>query len=449
MTVHPPGPRGPASLATLARIARGDLSGAFRDLAARYGPVSSFRAGATRIVLVNEPSLVEELLVTRQHAFVRDVGATLLRELVGEGLLTTEDPAHLARRRVMQPAFHRNHVATYASTIVAQTRRASAGWNDTDAFDIGAAMTRLTLAAVGEALFGDDVRGGADEIAEVLARVQQRGRGIGALLFVGAPILERLRRRDGGSRLFPRERADLERIVAPILARGHATAGGHDLLSLLLAVRDDAGDALGDPALLAEIVTLVLAGHETTAATLAWVWALLARHPAVERRLHDEVDRVLGEREPTVADVANLPVTAGVLAETLRLYPAAVAFARRPVAPLALGGYALAAGTSVYVSPYVTQRDGRFFDDPDAFRPERWDGAPPARFAYFPFGGGSKACIGEPFARLEATLVIAGLARRFRFEALETQALGIAPEAILRPSRPVLVRAHVRRRSSG
>ena len=399
----------------ISAIGRNGLPPYLRRLSQRYGPVASFRLGAQPIVFVDDASLVEQILVTQQHAFTRDVGAAIARDLLGEGLLTTEDPVHLARRRLMQPAFHRARVASYAETIVGEAERAADRYDGVLALDAGAEMTRLTLAVVGETLFGADVRGSADGIASVLGRFLGRGNSFGVLVLVVAPLLAALRRRRGSkSLLFARERAELERIIVPIVERRRAEGGGgSDLLSLLLAARDEAGAGLDDAALRSEVVTLVLAGHETTSNALTWIWLLLAQHPEVERKLHAELASVLGGRAPVFADVPQLRYTANVVSEALRLFPPVPAFARRPTVPVTLGGYRIAAGTSIYVSPYVTQRNPRYFDAPDAFRPERWEAAPPAKYAYFPFGGGSKMCIGESFAQLEAILIVATIARRF------------------------------------
>lgn len=442
----PPGPGARGSLAFVRAASRGGVLEYFSDLAHRYGPVSSLPLGPQRIVLVDEPRLIEEVLVTRQHEFVRDTGATILRELVGDGLLTSEDPAHLRRRRIMQPAFHRARVASYATTIVTEVERVVAGWNRTRPLDLGQEMARLALAAVGASLFGADLRERATEVAAVLAGVTKRGGSLALLLTVAGPLLGPLRRAfpKRASLLFPRERAQLEAIVAPLVARERERNGGDDLLSLLLGARDEGGAGLDDAAVRNEICMLILAGHETTANALTWTWALLGDHPAVEARLFEEIDTVLGGRTPTLADVAALPYVGNVLDEALRLYPPASAFARRPLAAIELGGFAIPKGASVFVSPFVTGRSARFFDDPLAFVPERWRGAPPPKFAFFPFGGGSKMCIGEPFARLEAVLAIATIAARYRFDRIDRSPLGLAAGALLKPARPLLVRALAR-----
>ncbi len=397
------------------------------------------------MLFVDDAALIEQILVTQQHKFTRDVGAAIARDLLGEGLLTTEDPLHLERRRLMQPAFHRSRVASYAEAIVAEAERAAERWGGLPELDVGSEMKVLTLAVVGETLFGADVRGSAGAVVSVLDRFLERGNMLGVLLLFAAPLVAALRRRGvGTSFFFRRERAELEAIIAPIVERRRARGGGLDLLSTLLAARDDAGGTLDDAALRSEVVTLVLAGHETTSNALTWAWLLLAQHPAVESRLHDELETVLGGRAPAFEDVPRLRYTAHVFAEALRLFPPVPAFARRPLVPIELGGYTISAGTSIYVSPYVTQRNPRYFDDPDAFRPERWEGATHPKFAYFPFGGGSKRCIGEPLAELEGVLILATLAQRYAL-----RATGDLPKAAMqgltRPASAVSLRPEARR----
>lgn len=442
----PPGPGLAGTLAFVRAASRGNVLKYFATLSQRYGPVSSLPLGPQRIVFVDEPRLIEELLVTRQHEFVRDTGATLLRELVGEGLLTTEDPAHLWRRRLMQPAFHRARVAAYAATIVSETERVIDGWDPALPIDVGAEMARIALAAVGATLFGADLRDEAASVATVLAGVTERGGSLAALLAIAGPLLGPLRRifPNTPSLLFPRERARLEAIVAPLVARERDRSGGDDLLSLLLEARGEGGDALDDAAVRNEICMLILAGHETTANALTWTWVLLDDHPAIAAQLYAEVDAVVGKSPPELADLARLPYTARVFDEALRLYPPASAFARRPVRAIELGGYAIPKGASIFVSPYVTQRSARFFTNPHAFEPDRWLDRVPPKFAFFPFGGGSKMCIGEPFARLEAILAIGTIAARFRLERVDRSLVRPAARALLKPAVSVEALVHAR-----
>lgn len=443
----PPGPPSVAAPLVLARIGRMGLPPVLRELSARYGTVSSFPLGAKRAVFVDEPELIERILVRDQHAYVRDYGAALARDLLGEGLLTTEDPVHLARRRLMQPAFHRGRVATYGDAIVAETERAIRGWDGIVSLDIGREMAELTLAVVGEALLGADLRDRAHAIVTVLRDLQGGTSAAGPLLVALAPYLSVVGRNGRRSIFFRRERARLLRVVAPLVDRRRAFGLGTDLLSTLIEARDEAGGALDDAALQSELVTLVLAGHETTANALTWCWQSLAHDARAEACVHAEVDRVLGGGPPQAADVSRLPYASAVFAEALRLFPPAPAFARRPLRNVELGGFDIAAGTSVYVSAYVTQRSARYFDDPQAFRPERWFAAKPPKFAYFPFGGGSKACIGASFAELEGVLALATIAQRYRLRATQPWILP-SLRTLTRPERAVLLHPEKRDRSS-
>ena len=240
-------------------------------------------------------------------------------------------------------------------------------------------------------------------------------------------------------------RRELGAIVASVVARRRkAPCDVPDLLDLALAARDDAGSPFDDDALAGELATLLFAGHETTATALAWTWYALAENPAVEAALWAELDDVLGDRDPEPDDLPRLRYTDAVFSETLRLYPSASAFGRRVTERCELGGYTLEPGAGVVISPYVSHRNPRFFPDPERFLPERFATDDRPAFAYLPFGGGARRCIGEGFARMEAVLAIATLARRFRFERFEREPVGIA-SATLRPARPILVRVRERR----
>ena len=341
---------------------------------------------------------------------------------------------------MLQPAFHRAQIATYAGAMVDEAARTAAAWESGDAVDIGSEMRRLTLAVVGTALFGADLHARADAVAAVLGRVTKKAAPIAPLLALCEPLLFAYRRAFPASPgVFRRRTARARAIIGPIVAQRRST-GGRDIVSLLLAERDERGAALSDTDVRNEVITLVLAGHETTATALTWTWYLLATNPAAAQKLHAELDAVLGDRDPTLDDVPQLTYTAAVFREALRLYPPALAFGRRPVADVSLGGYVIPRGSSIFLSPYITQRNPRWFADPQAFLPERWAGPEPPKFAYFPFGGGAKMCIGEPFSKLEGVLVLATLARRLRLDLVGDAAVGIAPGATLRPDRPILMR---------
>lgn len=441
----PPGPRG---LQVLGFLGGGNVGRTLNFLersARRFGPISSFRILNRRIYLVDDPELIEDILVKRQHSFTRDTGAILLRELIGDGLLTREEPAHRERRRILQPAFHRDQIASYAGSMTSEAERTAAEWQPGTSIDLASEMRRLTLAIVGECLFGADFRGSAKGIAGVLQRVGKRSEWLVPGFAFLEPLVLAYRRAfpRAPSLFFRSERAELEKIITPIIERRRQSET-RDVISLLMAQRDEAGGRLSDDDIRNEIVTFVLAGHETTATALTWTWYLLAQHPDVERKLHAEIDLVIGERPATLEDVPRLRYTSAIFAEGIRLYPPALLFGRRPKETIKLGGYTIRRGSTIFLSPYITQRNERFFERPAAFEPERWEAGSPPKFAYFPFGGGAKMCIGEPFARMEGVLVLAALARRWRLVLSDERAVGAGSGMLLRPDRPILMRLEPR-----
>ncbi len=441
-----PGPRGREALRFLGFRSPDGVLAYFAEIARTYGPIAQWRVLGQTIVLLDDAELIGEVLQHQQHRFTRDAGAALLREITGDGVLTLDDPAHVRRRRLLQPSFHRERIERYTEHMVRETQRVAATWRAGATIDVGATMMRLTLAVVGASLFGTEVGPEAERIAAVVASIGRRGGRLQPILATISPLLLTLRHHlpQHVRLVFGRERAQLERVVDPIVALRRASGeDGDDLLSTLLAAQDETGAALSDVDVRNELITFVLAGHETTSSALTWAWYLLARSPRAEARLHAELDAVLGERDATIEDVPRLRYTANVFAEALRLYPPAAAFARRPITTVDVGEYRLPRGASVFVSPFVTHRNPRYFADPLAFRPERWDDTPPPRFAFFPFGGGAKLCIGEAFARTEGALVLATIARRWRLRVPDGE-VSPAPSALLRPGRPILAVAEPR-----
>ncbi len=419
----------------------------FENTARRYGPISSFRLLHKRIYLLDDAELVQELLVTRQHEFVRDTGATIVRELVGDGLVTREEPLHRERRRILQPAFHRDQIASYAAVMTEECKRLSSEWEQAESFDIRREMRRLTLAIVGGTLFGTDFRDSAEQIAGVLQGVARKGTWLAPAITFIEPLVLAYRRTipHGRSLFFPRERAELERIVAPVIAKRRGS-GKRDVLSLILNQRQEGDAPLSDEDVQNEVVTFVLAGHETTAVALTWTWYLLAQHGRVAARLHAELDEVLGGRTPQLDDVPRLSYTANVFKEAMRLYPPALLFARRPKTDVDFGGYRIARGQSIFVSPYITQRNPNYFERPESFEPERWENGSIPKFAYFPFGGGAKICIGEPFARLEGVLALATLAQKWTLRRDTDAPIGIGNGAVLNPDQAIIMRPVARKR---
>lgn len=443
--VHPPGPRGRAAFGFFGAGSLGGMLDFFRETARKYGAISSFRILHKRIYLIDDADIAQQILVTRQHEFVRDTGATLLRELVGDGLITREEPLHRERRRALQPAFHRDQIASYANAMVSECERVSTDWQGRESIDIRLEMRKLTLAIVGATLFGTEFRDSANRIADVLQRTTQKSTWLAPSMALIEPavILYRKCFPSGRSLFFQRERRELDEIVEPII-RGRRGTKERDVLSLILNQQFDDGQPLSAKDVQNEVVTFVLAGHETTSTALTWTWYLLSQHPDAAERMHRELDEVLGGRAPTLEDVPRLSYTANVLKEALRLYPPAMAFGRRPKVTLELGGYRIRRGASIFLSPYVTQRNPHYFDRPDDFIPERWENIQIPKFAYFPFGGGAKMCIGEPFARLEGLLALATLGRRWSLETDASGEMKIGKSVLLTPEQNLSMRLKAR-----
>jgi cytochrome P450 len=401
----------------------------FTNLARTYGDIAAYRMGGEQLVFVNAPHYVRDVLVTNNRFFIKGRGLQRSKRLLGEGLLTSEDPIHLRQRRLMQPAFHRDRIAAYGGTMVAYAARLRDRWRDGDTLDVAQDMMRLTLAIAGKTLFDLDVESQAGEVRDALNAVMES---FWLTMLPFADVLERLpvpqlRRAKAA-------RARLDAIIYNVIAERRAVASRQssglspessvakpdrtDLLSMLLAAQDeDSGARMTDRQVRDEAMTILLAGHETTANALTWTWYLVSTTPEVEARLHDEVDRVLQGRLPTVADLDGLPYVERVVTEAMRLYPPAWLIGRRALQDYPIGDYVAPARSIFVMSPYVLQRDARYFADPERFDPGRWTpefraALPP--FAYFPFGGGPRRCIGDSFAWMELVLVVATIAQQWR-----------------------------------
>jgi cytochrome P450 len=442
----PPGPRNALFGLPLSRSLRRDRLGSLKRLAEAYGDIAAFKVGPQRFVLLNHPDYVEDVLVTRARLFKKGQALERAKRLLGEGLLTSEGDLHRRQRRLAQPAFHKQRIAAYADTMVAHAQRTAARWRDGETLDISSEMNRLTLTIVGETLLGADVEADAGGVRDALTTVFEA---FPMTMSPFAPLLERLPL--PVVRRYHRAQAALDTLIYRIIDERRGTPDDRgDLLSMLLLARDDEEDGgrMSDAQLRDETLTIFLAGHETTANALAWTWHLLAHHPDVEERLHQEIDAVLDGRPGSAEDVPRLPYTRWVLAESMRLYPPAWAVGRRAIEDVEIGGYTIPKGTVVLFSQYLLHRDARFFPDPNRFDPDRWlpeRQKTRPKFAYFPFGGGTRICIGEPFAWMEGILVLATLAGRWRMESLEIGPVAFQPALTLRPARGIRMRARQRR----
>jgi cytochrome P450 len=406
----------------------------FLKHAAEQGDVTAFRLAGRSTLFVNDPATIADVLVTEARHFRKGWAYQQLKIGVGEGLLTAEGQTHLRARRLIQPGFHRQRMARYAETMVGRAEGLRSTWRDGAIRDLHADMMRLTLTIAAETLFSADIEREGDELRGALADFLE----VFDQIFIPfGNIVARLPL--PGPRRIRRAGETFDRIVYRIIAeRRHDGIDRGDLLSMLLMAVDTEGDGTGlnDRQLRDEVITLLLAGHETTANALTWTWLLLAQHPAVQEELHAEADTVLGSRLPTIDDLPRLPVHGAVLAEALRLYPPAWLIAREAMSPCVVGGIEVGKGMTVLLSPYTTHRHARYWEDPERFDPARWTPAARAtrpRFAYFPFGGGNRVCVGESFALIEATLVLATLAQRYKVALLSDQRVVLEPLVTLRP----------------
>ena len=416
---------------------RGNLIRNIELMAASDPDLAVARALTGRtILLASHPDLAREVLTGHPRSLRKGLGLQRTRFVLGNGLLTSEGEFHLRQRRLAQPAFHRERIARYAEEMVARTEVVAASWRDGQSLDLARAMHHLTLDIVGRTLFGVDLQGRAAELGKALTAVLDSF-SIWLILF--------------GERLYdlpiPRMRRAKQAVPALDAAiyaiiEEHRRSGRDqgDLLSMLMAARDAEGDGSGmtDAQLRDEVMTLILAGHETTANALAWTWWFLAQHPEIDVRLAAEVRDACGDRPITMADLPNLPYTRAVFSEAMRLRPPAYATSREVIEPIVLAGQAIPVGAQVIVSPWVTQRDPRWWTEPLRYDPDRWlapRAEPNHRHAYFPFGGGTRVCIGDQFAWTEGILVIAALVRRWRF-CLTVPATAVRPQAAvtLRPA---------------
>jgi cytochrome P450 len=435
----PPGPRNRLIGTTLFPFRRNPLK-FMSSLVERYGDIVYFRSARDNFFVINHPDYIKDLLVTSARKFAKGRALERSRLLLGEGLLTSEGQVHLRQRRLMQPAFHRERIASYAEAMVQYAARLRDRWQDGQQVDIHAQMTALTLAIVGKTLFDADVEHDTSEVVEAITEAFS----LFPLTMVPfSNLLEKIP--FSPVRKVFRARARLDRIIYRIIdARRQSGEDRGDLLSMLLRAQDVEGDGGGmsNQQLRDECLTLFLAGHETTANALTWTWFLLAQHPAVEQRFHAELDRVLAGRLPDFRDVEALAYTEMIVAEALRMYPPAWIVGRRALEDHQFGPYHIPRRSLVAASQWITHHDARFFPEPFRFDPERWtveNRAARPKFSYFPFSAGPRQCIGEGFAWAEAILVLATLAQRWRMTLVPGQQIDIKPLITLRPNGPVLM----------
>ncbi|MBV1849196.1 cytochrome P450 [Catellatospora tritici] len=425
-----PSPPGLPLLGHLLEMNR-DMPGFLDRTARELGGLSRLRMGPMSMILVADPQLVHEMLVKRPQDFAKSWRTTrLLQGHVGDGLLTREGTEHRRHRRIMLPTLHTQRIARYGEIMTAEARRLLDGWPDGARIDVVEEMTQLTLRIVGASLFTVD-----DDGDEVFAAVHDFVDSLNAYLLSFGILPTWLPTRTHRWRRASVARMDT---IAYDLIRRRRESGADsaDLLSMLINAKDaEGGPQLTDAEIRDELLTMFFAGHETSATALTWACYELARHPEIADRLRAELVEVLGDREPTMADLGRLPYLDQVVKETLRRWAPVFLLDRSPVAPTELGGYAVKPGDILFFSPYVVHLDPEYWPEPHEFRPERFaDGAQPGREAFLPFGDGPRLCVGNRFAEAEIALVLATLVPRVRLELPAGHTLKLQGQATIRPA---------------
>lgn len=420
---------------------RYDLPNYMLNLRQKYGTLVRIHSVLRKVYFVNEPEFIQTILVSKGSNFGKDRVLHMLRDYVlGHGLLTNEGESHKRQRKLLAPAFRKKHIASYAEAMVEYSERMASEWNEGDTVDIANEMMRLTLGIVAKTLFDADVDDDADKIGDALSHLMEYFPWL-----VGPLASLRLRIPSPSRQRFFDSMHDIDETVLRII-KEHREDPSKDgsLLSLLLKARyEDDGSGMTDQQVRDEAITLFLAGHETTANALAWSWFLLGQHPEQWDRLVEEVDAVWEQDLEPYERFKKLEYTRHIFAESMRLFPPAHMIGRRALDSFALGPYQIPIGAMVLMSPYVMHRDPRYWEQPDAFRPERWeDGSTDdlPKFAYFPFGGGSRVCIGEHFAWMEGVLCLATLARQWRPKLVPGQVVEQQASITLRPKDGVMVK---------
>lgn len=456
----------------------------FEYLHRTYGNIAHYRFLGTPIVFINEPEYIHEILINQASSFVKERTVRRMKVLLGEGLITSDDPIHMRQRKIAAPAFHRHRIAAYADQIVTIAASMREHWQPGETIDVAAAMMNLSLEIVARTLFDTevtaDVRSINDEVNTIMGLYN---------LIIALPKLESyLHWPLPGVSKFRRSRDRLNTIVDRIIRQrreemaDNPTRGDRgDLLSMLIASRYESevsntsdlaprpsSEGMSDEQIRDEVLTIFLAGYETVANALAWTWYCLSQNPEAQSKLHAELDAVLAtdpgarsstqshraehgdiatHRLPTLADYPQLRYTEQVFAEAMRLYPPAWAMGRRSTKPIVLGPYRIPAGAHFFFSQYIMHRSAEHFPDPLRFDPTRHTPeakAARAKFAYFPFGGGGRQCIGESFAWMEGVLTIATVASRWRLIYLGTTPPVPQAKITLRPRDPLRMRLEPR-----
>jgi len=428
MTRFPPGPKSSYPGSGFLRF-RKDPMGFLERMAREFGDIVHWKMGGQNVFLINDANLIRDVLITQDKKFDKQLEAA--RSLLGLGLTVSGGELHRRQRQSIQPGFYRDRIAKFAEVMVQCAARAQNRWGENATLDIKREMERIALRVVGETLFGVNLESHAEAVSRAMTRA------IGSPSNMMVPMLKWIEKLPlKGVRAAKAGRAVMHAVVDQVIRERRPSAGQtDDLLSSLLVADDQINDA-SDRQLHDEVMNLLIAGYETTANAMSWAWYLISQHPKVEDCLHQELDRVVGDRSPTMADFEALRLTQNVIRESLRLYPPLWIIWRRTLEDYPINGYVAPAGSLVLMCQHVTHRDKRYFPEPLRFNPDRWteefkEHMP--KFAYFPFGGGSRQCIGDRFGFLEAVLVVATIARKWKLTLATGHPVVPAPLFTLRP----------------
>lgn len=437
-----PGPTGNRFFGSLVNESRREPLRFMTRLAHTYGDLCSFRVGLERVFFVNHPDHVHDILVNHYDNFLKGRGKQRSRRFLGEGVLLSEGEKHRSQRRLALPAFHRSRIAGYASVMGEHCERMSSEWRDGQVVDIWPDMVRLTLAIVGKTLFDADVESESDRVGRAMSAAVSRYR---AFKLPMAKVLERMPL--PSMVRFHRGKNRLRRVVLDLIEERRLSGKDHgDLLSMLLLAEDEENDKrrMTPEEVWDEALTFFIAGYDTIATALMWTWYLLSQHPEVEARLHAEVDAALPNGGPaTLDDLPRLSYAEQVLSESMRIYPPTWRLVRRAIRDFPVGDHVIPAGALVVVCQYAMHRHPRYFPDPERFDPKRFTSAAKAsrpRFSYFPFGGGPRRCMGEPFAMLEGVILLASIARRWRLRLAPGHNVEVRAEHLLRSKDGMMMR---------
>lgn len=411
----------------------------------KHPEIVRLRLGLFTPYLVNDPAMIQEVLVTKQQSFIKGRYLQNAKKVFGEGLLTSEGSFHHRQRRLVMPSFHHGRIGAYAGIITDYQRRQARTWNEGQVLDIHKEMMKLTMPIITKCLFDKDVETETSSISRDLTDVVEYLNRLSSPL---AAILEKL----PSNRKYEQAADRVDALVREIIAERRRSPGDRgDLLSALLDATGEDGKGMGDSQIRDEVFIAFAAGHETTAIALTWTWYLLSQNSDAEEKLHSEVDSVLaGRKTLTADDVPKLDFARKVLTEAMRIYPPAWIIGRQALEDVTIGGYHVPKGSDVLTSQYVMHHDPRYFQQPEAFMPDRWTeemAKSLPRFAYFPFGGGARSCVGEPFAWMEGVLLLAAISRRWRMHWVGGKKAELMPRITLRPKGGMMMRLERRAQS--